>query len=144
MAYFFIFQDQLAGTTEDPGNVPAGFTVVEGPDLSQDLVFYNPVTACVEPKPEQTSPSAYWSFTEWVEPEPVAPLPAPTADGELFDMVRQRLWGSILSISDPSTQFAIALLAQMTLAGYAEQKGRQDLLDEALSRIQDLLEQNGE
>ena len=144
MKYFYIFDGQLAGQTYDPDNVPNGFTVAEGPDLDQDRLYYDQTTGQVLARPDRPSDTAYWSVDRWVEPEVFSPPPAPEADPDLFEAVRRKLWGTILSIPDPTTQLAIALLAQMTLAGYAEQKGRQDLLDEALERINDLVEQSNQ
>lgn len=139
MTYHFIFQNQLAGTTTDPENLPQGFRVLGGPDRSQDALFYDPATDTVRVKPEQPSPLHYWDTDRWVELPVFIPDPVPVADPDMFESVRRKLWTSILAIPDPGTQFAIALLAQMTLAGYAEQKGRQDLLDEAMTHIKDLL-----
>jgi hypothetical protein len=138
----YVFQDQLAGTTTDPNNLPQGFQVLEGPDLPQDLLYYDLVEGLVKLRPDRPSPMSYWSVDRWAEPEVFTGVEAPTADPDLFESVRRKLWGTILSIQDPTTQLAIALLAQMTLAGYAEQKGRQDLLDEALARINDLVGQD--
>lgn len=142
--FHYVFQNQLAGTTTDQENLPQGFTVVEGPDLPQDLLYYDPATGSVLTKPDRPSPFAYWEVDQWVEPVLYSPPPVPVADQDMFEAVRRKLWGTILSIQDPTTQLAIALLAQMTLAGYAEQKGRQDLLDEALERINDLVEQSNQ
>ncbi|RCJ20116.1 hypothetical protein A6S26_05190 [Nostoc sp. ATCC 43529] len=97
--FFFIQGDAIAGMSNAfTDQLPTGFTLVEGPDLPLNLIYWN--GRKILPKPQQPSPEYYWdsAINEWVAPDP--PTPSQIQD-----------WDKLISLLDSSPEWGKAYAA---------------------------------
>lgn len=137
MNFVLVSDNQLAGTVDGvkPDVLPPGFTAYEAPtgaDYSD--LWYNPATDKVEVKPSKPSLDAFWNIDHWVVPQPPEVIMPPTLDPELALMMKGI--SLVMTSTDPNLQ----LLAQLFRAVFAEYKGNQNNLTDAIAQIRTLID----
>ena len=63
-----VFNEQIAGTTDNPSSLPLGFTSFEVPNQPIDNLYFDTKTLKVLEKPRIPSPNAFWLVDHWVTP----------------------------------------------------------------------------
>lgn len=92
MAYFFLQNGQIVGTTDDPNIAIAGFEIAEGVDLPVEQLYWNGSEIC--PKPERPSPLHVWERLEWILPF-VATLERENWDGLVSSLRGTAVWAKV-------------------------------------------------
>ncbi|NJR37751.1 MAG: hypothetical protein HC781_01595 [Leptolyngbyaceae cyanobacterium CSU_1_4] len=123
-----VFEDAIAGITEQLDNLPVGFTAVEAPDLPLEQLYWD--GAIVRIKPEQPSSLHVWEVDQWV-------LPQPNVFGENWQGLTEILTGSGFwtKAYDASTRTLKANSAFTVLLAVLTSTQRVDRLANALALL---------
>jgi hypothetical protein len=106
--FVLICNNQIAGETDSPDNLPAGYQALEVPRQPLENLYFD--GAEVQMKPPKPSDRAVWDGAQWIEVEVVAPYQPPVNDAliKAIDAVRKAKTNKELSslVADALTLMA--------------------------------------
>jgi hypothetical protein len=107
---FLIFENAIAGTTNQTEGLPAGFSVAEGPDAPNEELYWD--GSAIVYKPPRPTPSSVWNthsnqWEEFAVPQQIVTLPdwkglelaltGTQAFGRAFNTAPANAWTLLLS-----------------------------------------------